>query len=71
MANNEFSTEQFDHLEIAERNLNNNLDNDKVIKAFLETAMKVKKSLQDHYAEQWTDPAKADAETVQELSQPS
>ena len=46
------------------------MENDKIIKAFLETANKVKKSLQDHYAEQWTDPAQEDSQTITELSQP-
>ena len=57
MAKNDFATELFDELEIAEKNLNSNLDNVDLFNAFQETAEKVKKSLKDKYADQWTDPA--------------
>ena len=48
-------------LEIAEKNLNSNLDNGDLFNTFVETAEAVKKKLKDKYGEQWTDPAKGTA----------
>ena len=48
-------------LEIAEKNLNSNLDNVDLFNTFVETAENVKKKLKDKYGEQWTDPAKGAA----------
>lgn len=56
VAKNDFSTELFEELEIAEKNLNSNLDNVDLYNNFVETAEKVKKKLKDKYADQWTDP---------------
>ena len=46
----------FEELEIAEKNLNSNLDNVDLYNNFVETAEKVKKKLKEKYADQWTDP---------------
>ena len=44
-------------MEIAEKNLNDNIDNEKLLQAFIQTAQKVKKSFKDKYGDQWTDPS--------------
>lgn len=56
VAKNDFSTELFEELEIAEKNLNSNLDNVDLYNTFVETAEKVKKKLKEKYGDQWTDP---------------
>jgi hypothetical protein len=56
VAKNDFSTSLFEELEICQKNLNSNLDNVDLFNSFVETADKVKKSLKDKYADQWTDP---------------
>lgn len=66
VAKNDFSTEVLDELEIAEKNLNSNLDNVDLFNTFVETAEACKKKLKDKYQDQWSDPAKA---TVQSLAQ--
>ena len=57
VAKNDFSTELFENLEIAEKNLNSNLDNVDLFNNFVETAQDVKKKLKEKYGDQWTDPA--------------
>lgn len=63
IAKNEFSQDKFDELEIAEKNLNNNIDNDKLLTKFIETAQKIKKSFKDKYADNWSDPAEGNPES--------
>jgi len=57
VAKNDFSTELFEALEIAEKNLNSNLDNVDLFNNFVETANDTKKKLKEKYGDQWTDPA--------------
>ena len=76
MAHNEYSTKQLDILEIAEKNLNNNLDNEKLTKKFIEAAQKVKKNLEEHYGDQWSMPSsdkdlKSESVAIQESSEGS
>lgn len=56
IAKNEYSQEQFDQLEIAERNLNSNPENKDLQKAFIKTAQQVKSNFKEKYGETWTDP---------------
>jgi hypothetical protein len=56
----------FDELEIAEKNLNSNLDNVDLFNAFVEEADKVKKALKEKYSDQWTDPADGEPAKVEE-----
>ena len=56
VAKNDFSSEVLDELEIAEKNLNSNLDNVDLFNAFVDVAEKSKKKLKDKYGDQWTDP---------------
>lgn len=56
MAKNDFSTEVLEELEIAEKNLNSNLDNVDLYNTFVETAEQCRKKLKNKYADQWTDP---------------
>ena len=58
VAKNDFSTQLLDELEIAEKNLNSNLDNVDLYNNFVETAESTKKKLKEKYGDQWTDPAK-------------
>ena len=52
----EFSQEQLNTIEAAEKNFNNNLDNEKVRDAFIQTATEVAKNLKEKYGEQWVQP---------------
>ena len=61
VAKNDFAAELFDGLEIAEKNLNSNLDNVDLYNTFVETAENVKKQLKEKYSDQWTDPADGSA----------
>ena len=45
MARHEYAQQQLDEVEIAEKNLNNNIDNDDLLTSFTKTAEKIKKSL--------------------------
>jgi len=56
VAKNDFASELFDELEIAEKNFNANMDNDDLFKAFVQTCEKVKDTLKNKYGDQWTDP---------------
>jgi len=56
VAKNDFASDLFEELEIAEKNVNANLDNVDLYNNFIETAEKVKKSLKDKYVDQWHDP---------------
>lgn len=56
VARNDFATELFEELEIAEKNFNSNLDNDDLYKSFVQTCEKVKDTLKNKYGDQWTDP---------------
>lgn len=49
VAKNDFSSEVLDELEIAEKNLNSNLDNVDLYNNFVETAEDVKKKLKNKY----------------------
>jgi len=57
VAKNDFSTECLDELEIAEKNLNSNLDNTDLFTAFVEVAEATKRKLKNKYSDQWTDPS--------------
>ena len=57
VAKNDFASDLCEELEIAEKNLNANLDNVDLYNNFIETADKIKKSLKDKYADQWHDPS--------------
>ena len=66
VAKNDFSTELFDELEIAEKNFNANMDNSDLLATFVDTANKVKTQLKDKYSDQWTDPAEGPPNKVTE-----
>ena len=66
VAKNDFAANLFEEFEIAEKNLNSNLDNVDLFNTFVEQADKVKKQLKEKYADQWTDPADGEAPKVQE-----
>ena len=57
VSKNDFSSEVLEELEIAQNNLNANLDNVDLFNAFVDTAEADKKKLKDKYGDQWTDPA--------------
>jgi hypothetical protein len=65
VAKNDFSMEVLDELEIAEKNLNSNLDNVDLFNNFVETAQECKKKLKEKYGDQWNDPAKGSVQAVQ------
>lgn len=56
VAKNDFSSSLLEELEIAQKNLNSNLENVDLFNSFVETADKVKKQLKEKYGDQWTDP---------------
>ena len=61
-------------LEIAEKNLNHNLDNKNLTMKFIATAQKVKANLEEHYGDQWSVPsqdqeAKSESTAVQSDSE--
>jgi hypothetical protein len=64
VAKNDFSTEVLDELEIAEKNLNSNLDNVDLYNTFIETAEACKKKLKEKYQDQWSDPAVANVQAL-------
>jgi len=67
VAKNDFASELFEELEIAEKNFNSNLDNVDLYKSFVQTCEKVKDTLKNKYGDQWTDPADgAPAKVMQE-----
>ena len=66
VAKNDFASNLFEEFEIAEKNLNSNLDNVDLFNTFVEQADKVKKQLKEKYSDQWTDPADGDAPQVKE-----
>ena len=57
VARHEYAQQQLDEVEIAEKNLNNNIDNDDLLTSFTKTAEKIKKSLQEKYGDSWVDPS--------------
>ena len=56
VAANEYSQDQLNLLEAAEKNLNDNIDNDKLQQSFLNTAKTVEDSLKLKYGDSWTAP---------------
>jgi hypothetical protein len=64
VAKNDFSTEVLDELEIAEKNLNSNLDNVDLFNTFVETAESCKKKLKEKYGDQWSDPGKVNVPSL-------
>ena len=66
VAKNDFASNLFEEFEIAEKNLNSNLDNVDLFNTFVEQADKVKKQLKEKYSDQWTDPADGDAPQIKE-----
>lgn len=57
VAKNDFSTEVLEELEIAEKNLNSNMDNVDLFNTFVDTAEACKKKLKNKYLDQWNDPS--------------
>ena len=57
IAKNQFTQDKLDELEIAEKNLNNNPDNEKLLEKFISVTNNVKKEFKKNFAENWTDPA--------------
>jgi hypothetical protein len=49
--------EHFDELEIAEDNLNLNINNSVVLQKYIAAVEKVREYLNDNYSEYWSDPA--------------
>ena len=64
VAKNDFSSEVLEELEIAQNNLNANLENVDLYNNFVEVAEKAKKKLKDKYGDQWTDPANGSATKI-------
>lgn len=64
VSKNDFSTEVLEELEIAQNNLNANLENVDLFNAFVDSAEAAKKKLKDKYGDQWTDPANGKVEKV-------
>jgi hypothetical protein len=65
VAKNDFSTEVLDELEIAEKNLNSNMDNVDLFNTFVDVAESCRKKLKYKYADQWHDPGFAAEEKVE------
>ena len=61
VAHNDYASEQLEELEIAEKNLNANMDNADLLKKFIVVTFEVKKKLKEKYESQWNDPANGDA----------
>lgn len=66
VSKNDFAANLFEEFEIAEKNLNSNLDNVDLFNTFVEQADKVKKQLKEKYSDQWTDPADGEAPQIKE-----
>ena len=64
VSKNDFSSEVLDELEIAEKNLNSNLDNVDLFNNFVETAATCKKKLKEKYLDQWNDPTEGEVQTL-------
>ena len=56
----DYSVDQLNLLEAAEKNLNMNMDNMKLVNAYISTAQKVAKNLEEKYGEQWIEPAEGE-----------
>ena len=56
VAKYDYSVEQLNGLEAAEKNLNDNIDNEKLLDAFISTAQQTAKNLETKYGELWTPP---------------
>jgi len=56
VSKNDFSTELFEELEIAEKNLNSNYEHPDNFNNFIKVAEEVKDKLKNKYGDQWTDP---------------
>ena len=67
VAKNDFSTEVLEDVEIAEKNLNANLDNVDLYNAFIDTTEKAAKKLKGKYADQWSNPTQG--EEVQKVEE--
>lgn len=52
----DYSVEQLNGLEAAEKNLNDNIDNENLLNAFIDTAKGTAKNLQTKYGELWSPP---------------
>ena len=61
VAHNDYASEQLEELEIAEKNLNANMDNADLLKKFILVTKEVGKKLKEKYESQWNDPANGDA----------
>ena len=56
IANNDYAIEQFEALNVAESNLNNDPNSESQMEAFLKEADDVAHNLTERYKEQWVDP---------------
>ena len=56
IANNDYAIEQFEALNVAESNLNNDPNSESQMDAFLKEADEVAHNLTERYKEQWVDP---------------
>jgi len=56
VAKYDYSVEQLNALEAAEKNLNDNIDNENLLGAFIDTAKQTAKNLQAKYGELWSPP---------------
>ena len=64
VSKNDFSSEVMEELEIAQNNLNANLDNVDLFNDFVEVAEASKKKLKNKYGDQWADPAQGGANKI-------
>ena len=56
MAKFDYSVEQLNLLEAAEKNLNDNIDNENLLNTFIATAAQTAKNLQAKYGDGWSPP---------------
>lgn len=56
IANNDYAIEQFEALNVAESNLNNDPNSENSMEIFLKEADEVAHNLTERYKEQWVDP---------------
>jgi len=57
ISKNQYTQDKLDELEIAEKNLNNNPDNEKLLEKFITVTNNVKKEFKQKFENNWTDPA--------------
>ena len=57
VAKNDYTIDQLNLLEAAEKNLNDNITNPKLLDTFIQTAHETAKNLKEKYGEGWNEPA--------------